>query len=618
MRTVTFYSYKGGAGRSLLLANTALFLAESGCSVVAVDLDLEAPGLHSKFGLPESDPRLANGLVRYWLEEYESGPMQIGDYLISLEHSGSGNLKLLPAGNPPSPEYPGLLTALYDAISRTGMNGGPDLDSRLERLKSDIRRLVRPDFLLLDARTGISPLGAAALYNLADTVVVLTVSNPESLAGCRAIIRGLFEHASATEKTEPNVLPVVTRLPYDSPDARMEVDGIRSYLSEAAVLSAQQGQALSGGLQPLTVLHSQPDLQLLEELHYKARYSLKESLLMRGYLAFWKLLAPDQLDKSGYSCLAKAMERPETTAYLDYSPTAIHRAVCLRDVLDDIKVLGRLKYACPPSDVGSKSLLEVCRLVVKELVSELGVSEGLIDGEEIDHSLLSFQLNQGYFDFYLDVFYLTADRARSVDILPFGALQNYCACAKASSRLTGSRGKTTVSLQEYIRRVCAKGDPSTLHVGLLGETSAASHAGPLLHEFGIEIEVRHKEEALAKWLFGSADEDEGINRIALCDHVTLLRMQQVPTPEGVLPLCNIVYEQPVPVGLLLPQGNSPWRQAVASSFLRVITRQPEKWAEAMEELREHGIKSEGIRGLLRRIPLELEPKRAIEWLENVF
>src|SRR5688572_14491351 len=49
MYAVTFYSYKGGVGRSLLVANCALYLAQLGLRVVALDLDLEAPGLHYKF-----------------------------------------------------------------------------------------------------------------------------------------------------------------------------------------------------------------------------------------------------------------------------------------------------------------------------------------------------------------------------------------------------------------------------------------------------------------------------------------------------------------------------------------------------------------------------------------
>ena len=57
MRTITFYSYKGGVGRSLLVANTAKYLSILGKSVFALDLDLEAPGLHYKFELGSDAPR---------------------------------------------------------------------------------------------------------------------------------------------------------------------------------------------------------------------------------------------------------------------------------------------------------------------------------------------------------------------------------------------------------------------------------------------------------------------------------------------------------------------------------------------------------------------------------
>src|SRR4051794_16575664 len=45
----TFYSYKGGVGRSMILANTAALLAKWGYRVLCVDWDLEAPGLRLYF-----------------------------------------------------------------------------------------------------------------------------------------------------------------------------------------------------------------------------------------------------------------------------------------------------------------------------------------------------------------------------------------------------------------------------------------------------------------------------------------------------------------------------------------------------------------------------------------
>jgi len=41
----TFYSFKGGVGRSMALMNVAYTLAGWGRHVLVVDMDLEAPGL---------------------------------------------------------------------------------------------------------------------------------------------------------------------------------------------------------------------------------------------------------------------------------------------------------------------------------------------------------------------------------------------------------------------------------------------------------------------------------------------------------------------------------------------------------------------------------------------
>src|SRR5262245_29153629 len=46
---VTFYSWKGGVGRTMALANVAVQLARMGSTVLVVDWDLEAPGLDRYF-----------------------------------------------------------------------------------------------------------------------------------------------------------------------------------------------------------------------------------------------------------------------------------------------------------------------------------------------------------------------------------------------------------------------------------------------------------------------------------------------------------------------------------------------------------------------------------------
>ena len=48
-KIITFYSYKGGTGRSMALANVAWILAANEKRVLVIDWDLEAPGVHHYF-----------------------------------------------------------------------------------------------------------------------------------------------------------------------------------------------------------------------------------------------------------------------------------------------------------------------------------------------------------------------------------------------------------------------------------------------------------------------------------------------------------------------------------------------------------------------------------------
>ena len=69
----TFYSFKGGVGRSMALSNVAEFLYNRGARVLMIDWDLEAPGLESFFFGPEDpaslDVRSRVGLIDY-LDQY--------------------------------------------------------------------------------------------------------------------------------------------------------------------------------------------------------------------------------------------------------------------------------------------------------------------------------------------------------------------------------------------------------------------------------------------------------------------------------------------------------------------------------------------------------------------
>src|SRR5262245_41165217 len=62
----TFYSYKGGVGRSMALANVGVLMAAEGYRVLLIDWGLEAPGLEIYFertGRLTGDPASTPGVV---------------------------------------------------------------------------------------------------------------------------------------------------------------------------------------------------------------------------------------------------------------------------------------------------------------------------------------------------------------------------------------------------------------------------------------------------------------------------------------------------------------------------------------------------------------------------
>src|SRR5262249_56626319 len=105
---VTFYSYKGGVGRSMAMANIAWLLASKyGKRVIVVDWDLEAPGLHRFFGI--EDKELGPGLIDYLTSyrdaltrldrKFSESDVLISRYLRRVDSfSNGGWLKLMSAG----------------------------------------------------------------------------------------------------------------------------------------------------------------------------------------------------------------------------------------------------------------------------------------------------------------------------------------------------------------------------------------------------------------------------------------------------------------------------------------------------------------------------------------
>jgi len=167
-KIVTFYSYKGGTGRSMALANIAWILANCGRRVLAIDWDLEAPGLHRYFEPYLTDKILerSTGLVDFILSfataAVSSKPRssEVDWYLpysnllahavpIQWAFHGDGTLDFVPAGRQDA-AYANRVNSFNWQNFYEILGGGVLLES----VKTKLRPLY--DFILVDSRTGVS------------------------------------------------------------------------------------------------------------------------------------------------------------------------------------------------------------------------------------------------------------------------------------------------------------------------------------------------------------------------------------------------------------------------------------------------------------------------------
>lgn len=167
---ITFYSYKGGVGRTTSLALTASYLAKQGKNVFVVDCDFEAPGLLNFFNSSQSENN-RSGLVEYLNDKTFSSKIKLKDYVFGIEstYSGEGSINLISAGNILF-DFKNVLSYL-EGIAKIDLQGD-SLQSILSKLIDDINNEYSPDVILVDSRTGFNNI-FGALAGISTHIVFL-------------------------------------------------------------------------------------------------------------------------------------------------------------------------------------------------------------------------------------------------------------------------------------------------------------------------------------------------------------------------------------------------------------------------------------------------------------
>jgi ATPases involved in chromosome partitioning len=232
-RVITFYSFKGGVGRSFALCDVAVFLAKWGYEVLCVDFDLEAPGLHNYFApwlSSDTEPRpgVLEILKAWGLKEPDEEVSQKAIQQLNVPETDN-RLSLVTAGGQAGEKYVRRLhainwTELFDKDHQAGR--------RLEALRD--RWLERFDIVLIDSRTGWSDIGQLCTIHLPDILVVLFTPNIQSLEGAIEVADASQDAVGRlpVDRAPLRVVPVLTRVDKDEFEAQQE--WTRKLLSTAA------------------------------------------------------------------------------------------------------------------------------------------------------------------------------------------------------------------------------------------------------------------------------------------------------------------------------------------------------------------------------------------------
>lgn len=249
MYTVTYYSFKGGVGRTMALVNTAVLLAQHRRRVLLVDFDLEAPGLttYSLF----SDMRETSGIIHY-VHSYLDTNMapHVEDYISKdiWTGPGGGSISVMPSGAQ-DPEYGRRLSeinwrTLY--AERDGYLFFEDLRQQWESFGSF-------DYVLIDSRTGHTDIGGICTRQLPDAVVAMLTPTEQNIVGLAKVVRDIRREEEARVPKKIRLHFIMSNVP-DLDDE----DLILSKRIERAT------SALGCGDDYLTIRHY-PSLALLDQ-----------------------------------------------------------------------------------------------------------------------------------------------------------------------------------------------------------------------------------------------------------------------------------------------------------------------------------------------------------------
>jgi cellulose biosynthesis protein BcsQ len=220
---VTFYSYKGGTGRSMALANIACLLAArqtamGGKRVLAIDWDLEAPGLHrylqpylrgaatqpgliDLFDVLQKRANELTALVEEQRGQTLADEIELSRYVTDTSYP---SLSFLQAGRFDETYSERVNTFPWQSFFRATPSFYRLFAERLGREYS---------WILVDSRTGLTDISGVCTMLMPEKLVVVFTPNRQSLTGIVDLVRRATKYRRESDDLRPLVVyPLPSRI----------------------------------------------------------------------------------------------------------------------------------------------------------------------------------------------------------------------------------------------------------------------------------------------------------------------------------------------------------------------------------------------------------------------
>jgi cellulose biosynthesis protein BcsQ len=236
-KVVAFYSFKGGTGRTMALANVGCALAQDskvGRPVLLIDWDLEAPGLHryfrkhvsNVFGGDDSLLNQAPGLIDLFIELRD----QIG---------GSSNPQNFDAARSLLNQFPLSRYIIQTDVPRLHLlkagrfdpnyaaNVGSFQWTELYRRSPHLLRVfadqlaVEYSFVIIDSRTGLTDTSGICAMLMPEILITVFTPNLQNLSGVIDLVREAARYRAKSDDLRPLIVyPLPSRIEASEPDLR--------------------------------------------------------------------------------------------------------------------------------------------------------------------------------------------------------------------------------------------------------------------------------------------------------------------------------------------------------------------------------------------------------------